>query len=130
MKGAGRGTTNSSFFQDKGGRAGQGGSAVLPSSLHRITWCGLTSSSHSLPPSGPPFLPHPPPGRVFYGVRPEIVALTEIPNVKGARARMLYKAGLRTPELVAASDVDTIYQIISAGVCGGRGRGGACMQVM
>ena len=43
---------------------------------------------------------------------------------------MLYRAGLRTPELVAASDVDTIYQIISAGVCGGRGRGGACMQVM
>eukprot|EP00879_Flechtneria_rotunda_P032700 GHRR01035971.1.p2 GENE.GHRR01035971.1~~GHRR01035971.1.p2 ORF type:complete len:135 (-),score=15.21 GHRR01035971.1:30-434(-) len=44
--------------------------------------------------------------RVFSGVRPEVLALTEIPYVKGARARSLYKAGLRTPEAVAASEVD------------------------
>lgn len=36
----------------------------------------------------------------------QVLALTEITGVKGARARMLYKAGLRTPEAVAATDVD------------------------
>jgi hypothetical protein len=44
--------------------------------------------------------------RVWFGVRPEIVALAELPGVKGSRARLLYKAGLRTPEAVAAADVD------------------------
>jgi DNA polymerase theta len=45
-------------------------------------------------------------GRVSHGVRAELVALTEIPYVKGARAKLLYKAGLRTPEAVAAADVN------------------------
>lgn len=36
----------------------------------------------------------------------QVLALTEIQGVKGARARLLYKAGLRTPEAVAATDVD------------------------
>lgn len=42
--------------------------------------------------------------RISHGVRTELVALTEIPYVKGARARLLYRAGLRTPEAVAAAD--------------------------
>jgi hypothetical protein len=54
-------------------------------------------------------------GRVWFGVKLEIVALTEIPYVKGARARLLYRAGLRTPEAVAASEVDKIAEIMSAG---------------
>lgn len=37
---------------------------------------------------------------------PQVLALTEIQGVKGSRARLLYKAGLRTPEAVAATDVD------------------------
>jgi DNA polymerase theta len=45
-------------------------------------------------------------GRVSHGVRAELVALTEIPYVKGARAKLLYKAGLRTPAVVAAADVN------------------------
>lgn len=45
-------------------------------------------------------------GRLCHGVKAELVALTEIPYVKGARAKLLYKAGLRTPEAVAASDIN------------------------
>eukprot|EP00798_Chlamydomonas_sp_ICE-L_P002967 gene2967-12975_t len=60
-------------------------------------------------------------GRVFYGVR-QIVALTEIPYVKAARARMLYKAGLRTPEAVAAVDAERVYEILcTAAPSGSRG---------
>lgn len=44
--------------------------------------------------------------RVCHGVRAELVALTEIPYVKGVRAKVLYKAGLRTPEAVATADKD------------------------
>jgi DNA polymerase theta len=36
----------------------------------------------------------------------QVLALTEITGVKGARARLLYKAGIRTPEAVAATDLD------------------------
>ncbi len=54
-------------------------------------------------------------GRVWFGVRPEIVALTEIPYVKGARARLLYAAGLRTPEAVAAVEVERLAEILAAG---------------
>lgn len=36
----------------------------------------------------------------------QVLALTEITGVKGARARLLYKAGIRTPEAVAATGVD------------------------
>ncbi|GFR45961.1 hypothetical protein Agub_g7430, partial [Astrephomene gubernaculifera] len=53
--------------------------------------------------------------RVWYGVRPEVVALTEIPYVKGHRARLLYKAGLRTPEVVAGCDLERLLEILSAG---------------
>jgi hypothetical protein len=34
-------------------------------------------------------------GRVLHGVRPEILALTEVPFVKAYTARLLYRAGLR-----------------------------------
>lgn len=44
--------------------------------------------------------------RVCHGVKAELVALTEIPYVKGVRAKVLYKAGLRTPDAVAAADED------------------------
>jgi hypothetical protein len=39
-------------------------------------------------------------------VAPQVLALTEITGVKGARARLLYKAGIRTPVAVAATGVD------------------------
>lgn len=37
----------------------------------------------------------PPQSRVLHGVRPEILALSEIPFVKAFTARALYRAGLR-----------------------------------
>lgn len=55
-------------------------------------------------------------GRVSNGVRAELVALTEIPYVKGARARLLYKAGLRTPEAVAGSDVNRWVRCCGGGL--------------
>lgn len=61
-----------------------------------------------------PIPPHPA-GRINSGVKAEIVALTEIPGVRGYRARLLYKAGLRTPEAVAACDVARLTDILSAG---------------
>ena len=56
--------------------------------------------------------------RVYYGVKQEIVALTEIPYVKGYRARVLYKAGLRTPEAVAACEVEKLVEILVSGAYG------------
>jgi len=54
--------------------------------------------------------------RVLHGVRQEILALSEIPFVKSHTARLLYKAGLRTPDAVAAvTSVDQIVAILSAG---------------
>ena len=70
-------------------------------------------------PSAPP-RPHPPfvhvQSRVLHGVRPEILALSEIPFVKAYTARLLYRAGLRTPEAVAAvTGVDQLVSVLSAG---------------
>lgn len=53
--------------------------------------------------------------RVFFGVRPDIVALTEIPHVKGRRARLLYDAGLRSYELIADSSVENVAAILLKG---------------
>lgn len=44
----------------------------------------------------------------------QLMALTEITGVKGARARLLYKAGLRTPEAVAATDLDRWVRLVVA----------------
>ena len=52
--------------------------------------------------------------RVAIGVRPEIVSLTEIKGVKAARARALYRAGLRTPELVVMAGTGTAIRAILA----------------
>ncbi|XP_068648888.1 helicase and polymerase-containing protein TEBICHI isoform X2 [Aristolochia californica] len=46
--------------------------------------------------------------RVSFGVRAEIVELTNIPYVKGSRARALYKAGLRTTLAIAEASVQDI----------------------
>ncbi|CAD7699534.1 unnamed protein product [Ostreobium quekettii] len=55
-------------------------------------------------------------GRVWSGVKPEILALTEIPYVKAARARTLYKAGLRTVDQVAAVEsVNSLVAILANG---------------
>ncbi|KAJ0555833.1 putative DNA-directed DNA polymerase [Helianthus annuus] len=50
--------------------------------------------------------------RVSFGVRAEIAELTTIPYVKGARARALYKAGLRTPQAIAEASVLEIAKAI------------------
>lgn len=55
-------------------------------------------------------------GRVWKGVRQEILILTEIPHIKAHRARLLYKAGLRTVEAVAAvKSVDQLVTILTQG---------------
>ena len=57
-----------------------------------------------------------PQARITHGVRPEILALAEIPYVKGVRARLLYNAGLRTPEAVAAVKADVIAAALAKGM--------------
>ncbi|XP_077220020.1 MUS308 and mammalian DNA polymerase-like protein isoform X2 [Tasmannia lanceolata] len=50
--------------------------------------------------------------RVSFGVRAEIAELTNIPYVKGSRARALYKAGLRTPLAIAEASVPEIVKAL------------------
>jgi len=50
--------------------------------------------------------------RVSFGVRAEIAELTSIPFVKGARARALYKAGLRTPQAVAEASLSELVKAL------------------
>ncbi|KAF5825747.1 hypothetical protein DUNSADRAFT_7203, partial [Dunaliella salina] len=51
-------------------------------------------------------------GRINTAVRSDIVELTGIPGVKGFRARVLYKAGLKTPEDVAACPIERLTEIL------------------
>lgn len=52
---------------------------------------------------------------MLHGVRQEILALSEIPFVKAHTARLLYKAGLRTPDAVAAvTSLDQIVAILNS----------------
>ncbi|XP_078428981.1 MUS308 and mammalian DNA polymerase-like protein isoform X2 [Wolffia australiana] len=50
--------------------------------------------------------------RVSFGVRSEIAELTNIPYVKGSRARALYKAGLRTPLSIAEASIPDIAKAL------------------
>jgi DNA polymerase theta len=50
--------------------------------------------------------------RISLGVRPEILALTDIPFVKAYRARILYAAAVRTPEAVAALSSTRLTEIL------------------
>ncbi|KAK9742156.1 hypothetical protein RND81_03G151800 [Saponaria officinalis] len=50
--------------------------------------------------------------RVSFGVRAEIVELTNIPYVKGSRARALYKSGLRTAQAIAEASVNEIAKAL------------------
>ncbi|WIA38253.1 hypothetical protein OEZ86_001594 [Tetradesmus obliquus] len=56
--------------------------------------------------------------RVEFGVKAEAVALTAIKHIKGFRARLLYRAGLKSPEEVLAAGQDRIFQILIAGCQG------------
>lgn len=85
--------------------------AMVCSFCERLKWCDLEALIQKFQ------------VRVWFGVRQEIVALTEIPYVKGARARLLYKAGLRTPEAVAECDVDRLTDILVSAAPNGGGRG-------
>ena len=95
---------------------GGGGAGTSPAG-------SCTDGSTSAPP--PQLPPHPvppappPQSRVLHGVRPEILALSEIPYVRAYTARLLYKAGFRTPEAVAAVTV-------GRGWAGRRGRRSRC----
>ncbi|KAH9300440.1 hypothetical protein KI387_012023, partial [Taxus chinensis] len=50
--------------------------------------------------------------RVSFGVRAEIVELTSIPFVKAARARALYKAGLRNAQAVAEASLSELVKAL------------------
>ncbi|KAF6176329.1 hypothetical protein GIB67_011118 [Kingdonia uniflora] len=50
--------------------------------------------------------------RISFGVRAEIVELTNIPYVKGSRARALYKAGLRTSLAIAEASIPEIFKAL------------------
>lgn len=51
--------------------------------------------------------------RVLHGVLPEMLQLMEVPRVKPYSARLLFKAGLRTPELLASADPSIVEDILS-----------------
>ncbi|CAM8919656.1 unnamed protein product [Rhodiola kirilowii] len=50
--------------------------------------------------------------RVCFGVRAEIVELTNIQYVKGSRARALYTAGFRTPQAIAEASVHDLVKAL------------------
>lgn len=50
--------------------------------------------------------------RVSFGVKSEIVNLTEIPFVKAARARALFKAGLKSIQAVAEATIDELINAL------------------
>ncbi|KAG0587234.1 hypothetical protein KC19_2G150600 [Ceratodon purpureus] len=50
--------------------------------------------------------------RVSFGVKSEIVDLTEIPFVKAARARALFKAGLKSIQAVAEATIDELVNAL------------------
>ncbi len=54
--------------------------------------------------------------RALAGVKQEIVALTEIPHVGPASARLLFNGGLRNAETIARlPNIDTLVAILSRG---------------
>ncbi len=59
-------------------------------------------------------------GRVQRGVQADLVALTEIEGIGKYRARVLYRAGVRTPELLVAQDLARIVDIFVDGARGDR----------
>jgi DNA polymerase theta len=60
--------------------------------------------------------------RVLHGARPELMSLMEVDGVRAATARALYRAGLRTPEaLAAAASTDAVASILAAARGGARG---------
>jgi DNA polymerase theta len=59
--------------------------------------------------------------RVSFGVKAECIELTAIPQVRSARARALFKAGLRTPQAVAEASVEEIASALATGGAGNRG---------
>lgn len=108
------------------------GSGLPAASLRQVPllpWCSTQSTAptpalcHDARASRCAPLPRPPPPKpvwhpqhqVSNGVRAEVAALTEIPYVKGYRARLLYKAGLRTPEAVAGVEEDKLLEILMQG---------------
>lgn len=62
--------------------------------------------------------------RALHGVRPEVLALTEVPFVGGHTARALFAAGLRTVEALAAlrepGDLEAVLAAAGRGRWAGR----------
>ncbi len=52
---------------------------------------------------------------MVHGVRDHLTALTDIPHVKGHRARLLFDAGLRSPDAIATADLSLLAGIIAKG---------------
>jgi len=60
--------------------------------------------------------------RLTFGVKPEIVPLTEIPGVKQARARALWNGGFRTVKQVALASAKDIARSTNLGSFGNNER--------
>ena len=54
-------------------------------------------------------------GRVLHGIKEDVVALTTIRGVKGYTARLLYTAGLRSVEEVAAAEPEAVHAALVQG---------------
>mmetsp|Transcript_26656 Transcript_26656/g.68670 ORF Transcript_26656/g.68670 Transcript_26656/m.68670 type:complete len:1313 (+) Transcript_26656:1912-5850(+) len=53
-------------------------------------------------------------GRINLGIKSECTGLTQLTGVKGHRARLLFKAGVKTPEAIVACGVARLAEILSA----------------
>ena len=53
-------------------------------------------------------------GRLSSGVESDLIGLCQIPHVERVRARLLQKAGLDTPEIVAKTDIIDIFKALKS----------------
>ncbi|KAF5826037.1 hypothetical protein DUNSADRAFT_5267 [Dunaliella salina] len=52
-------------------------------------------------------------GRINLGIKAELTELANVQGIRGYRARILFKNGLKTPEDVAAADVEKLADLLS-----------------
>lgn len=57
----------------------------------------------------PPYHPH-------AGVRQELLGLMRVPGMNAARARVLYKAGIKDPQALAVADPASLEKVLAQGL--------------
>jgi len=58
--------------------------------------------------------------RVTYGVKEELLPLVQLRDIGRVRARALYRANLRTPEMLAQTSVEQLARIPKVGLATAR----------